>query len=143
MIGEVSWDSERRLKGKQGVWISGASEIWTGLLYYKIMLGRRSGGQCGHTPGGHPHLDPAGRGGHGGPDPLRCTLWVRAAPSVAHPGSGAFFTPGSEIWDGLKIKIRVRDQHPGSYFRELRNNILGLKFLNSLMRIWIRDPESF
>jgi hypothetical protein len=23
---------------------------------------------------------------------------------------------------GKKIKIRIRDEHPGSYFRELRNN---------------------
>jgi hypothetical protein len=26
---------------------------------------------------------------------------------------------------GEKIKIRIRDEHPGSYFRELRNNFLG------------------
>jgi hypothetical protein len=32
----------------------------------------------------------------------------------------------------------IRDEHPGSYFRELRNNFFGLKHLNSLMRI--RDP---
>ncbi len=39
-------------------------------------------------------------------------------------GSGAFLTPGSEIRDGKKIKIRIRilDEHFGSYFRELRNN---------------------
>jgi hypothetical protein len=35
-------------------------------------------------------------------------------------------------------KIRVRDEQPRSYFRELRNHFLGLKYLNSLMRI--RDP---
>jgi hypothetical protein len=27
------------------------------------------------------------------------------------------------IW--VKIKIRIRDEHPGSYVRELRNNFLG------------------
>jgi hypothetical protein len=36
------------------------------------------------------------------------------------------------------IRIRIRDEHPGSYFRELRNHLLGLKYLNSLMRI--QDP---
>ncbi len=45
------------------------------------------------------------------------------------PGS-AFFTPGSEI----------RDEQPGSYFPELRNHFLGLKDLNSLMRI--RDGKN-
>jgi hypothetical protein len=40
---------------------------------------------------------------------------------VANPGSGAFFDP----WIG----IGIRDEKPGSYFRELRNNSL----------IWIRD----
>jgi hypothetical protein len=32
------------------------------------------------------------------------------------------------------------DEQPGSYFLELRNHFLGLKHLNSLMRI--RDPGS-
>ncbi len=41
------------------------------------------------------------------------------------PGSGAFLTPGSGNRDGLKIKIRIRDEHPGSYFRERINNFLG------------------
>ncbi len=36
------------------------------------------------------------------------------------PGSGAFFTPG---W--VKIRIRIRDEQPGPYFRELRNNFFG------------------
>jgi hypothetical protein len=39
-------------------------------------------------------------------------------------------------------KIWVRNRNPGkqprSYYRELRNNFLGLKYLNSLMRV--RDP---
>jgi hypothetical protein len=34
--------------------------------------------------------------------------------------------------------IRIRDEQPGSYFRELRNYYFGLKYLNSLMQI--RDP---
>ncbi len=42
--------------------------------------------------------------------------------------------PGSRIRDGYKIKIRIRDEHPGSNFREIRNNFLRLeilKFFNS------------
>jgi hypothetical protein len=35
----------------------------------------------------------------------------------------------------LKIRIQIRGEQPGSYFRELRNNFLGLKYLNSLTRI--------
>jgi hypothetical protein len=42
-----------------------------------------------------------------------------------------------------KSKIRIRDEHSGSYFRELRKKILNKKYLNSCMRIRIRDPESF
>jgi hypothetical protein len=54
-------------------------------------------------------------------------------------------TPGSEIRDPEweKVSIRIRDEQPGSYFLELRNHFfafLGLKYLNSLMRI--RDPGS-
>jgi hypothetical protein len=35
----------------------------------------------------------------------------------------------------VKISIRIQDEHPGSFFRELRNPFLGLKYLNSLMLI--------
>jgi hypothetical protein len=38
--------------------------------------------------------------------------------SVADPGSGAFSTPG--FGDGKNI--RIRDEHPRSFFRELRNS---------------------
>ncbi len=38
------------------------------------------------------------------------------------PGSGAFFTPGSGMG---KIRIRIRDEQPGPYFREYRNIFLG------------------
>jgi hypothetical protein len=41
------------------------------------------------------------------------------------PGSGAFLTPGSGIRDGEKVRIRIRDEQPGSYFQELRNHFLG------------------
>jgi hypothetical protein len=37
-------------------------------------------------------------------------------------GPGAFLTTGSGIRDGYKIRIRIRDEHPRSYFREFRNN---------------------
>jgi hypothetical protein len=44
-----------------------------------------------------------------------------------------------DIWirDGYKIRIRIRDEEPESYFRKLRNNFFGL---NSLMRI--RDGKN-
>ncbi len=44
-------------------------------------------------------------------------VYVNISLSVAdpEPGSGALLTPGS----------RIRDEYPGSYFRELRNNFLG------------------
>jgi hypothetical protein len=56
------------------------------------------------------------------------------------PGSGAFLTPGSGIRDPgwVKNRIRIRDDQHGSYFRELRNQFFGLKYLIYL--IWIRDP---
>jgi hypothetical protein len=38
----------------------------------------------------------------------------------------------------VKVRIRTRDEQPGSYFLELRNHFLGFKYFNSLMRIW--DP---
>ncbi len=37
-------------------------------------------------------------------------------------GIRCLLAPGSGIRDGQKIKIRIRDEHPGSYFRELSNN---------------------
>jgi hypothetical protein len=62
---------------------------------------------------------------------------------IRNPGLGAFLTPGSGIRDGRKSASGsgIRDEQPGSYFLELRNHFfafLGLKYLNSLMRI--RDP---
>jgi hypothetical protein len=38
-----------------------------------------------------------------------------------------------------KSEIRIQDEHPGSYFRELRHHNFGLKYLNSLM--WIRNGK--
>jgi hypothetical protein len=54
------------------------------------------------------------------------------------PGSGAFLTPGSGMVKN--IRIRIRDEQPGSYFRELRNHFFGLKYINSLMQI--RDGKN-
>jgi subtilisin family serine protease len=45
--------------------------------------------------------------------------------SVADPGSGVFLTPGSGIRNGSKIRIRIWNEQPGSYIRELGNNFLG------------------
>jgi hypothetical protein len=64
------------------------------------------------------------------------------------PGSCAFFTPGSGIRDGQKVRIRIRDEQPESYFRELRNLFFWvsiLKFFDAdpgsgMEKIWIRDP---
>jgi hypothetical protein len=43
------------------------------------------------------------------------------------PASGAFLTQGSGIGKKSRSgsRIRIRDEHPGSYFRELRSNFLG------------------
>jgi hypothetical protein len=46
----------------------------------------------------------------------------------ADQGSGVFLTPVRDPGWIKKIKIRIRDEHPGSYFRELRNNFLGYKY---------------
>ncbi len=61
--------------------------------------------------------------------------------SVADPetGSGAFLTLGSGIRDGQKIRIRDpdRDEQPGSYFRELRNNVWV-----KILKFFDADPGS-
>jgi hypothetical protein len=41
------------------------------------------------------------------------------------PGSGAFLTPGSGIRDGKKLCSGIWKEHPRSFFRELRNSVLG------------------
>ncbi len=47
------------------------------------------------------------------------------------PGSGAFLTPGSGMGkkSGSGSGIRIRNEQPGSYFREIRNNIFVVKKL--------------
>jgi hypothetical protein len=37
--------------------------------------------------------------------------------------------PESGIRDGYKVRIRIRDEQPGSYFLELRNHFFGVKIL--------------
>jgi hypothetical protein len=48
------------------------------------------------------------------------------------PGSGSFLTPKSGMGkkSGSGSGIRIRDEQPGSYFRELRNFLFfGLKYV--------------
>jgi hypothetical protein len=49
---------------------------------------------------------------------------------IRDPGSGAFLTPWIRDPGWVKTRIRIRDEQHGSYFQELRNNFLGLKYLN-------------
>jgi hypothetical protein len=79
-----------------------------------------------------------GKGRNSDPEPIK-SVRSRQKISVADPdpGSGAFLTPGSGM--GKNQDPEIRDEQPGSYFRELRNHFFGLKYLNSLMQI--RDPE--
>jgi hypothetical protein len=42
------------------------------------------------------------------------------------------------LWIGDAVLFLARDKHIGSYFRELRNNFLGQKYLNSLsIQYWV------
>jgi hypothetical protein len=52
-------------------------------------------------------------------------------------------TPGSGIRDlgWAKIKIRIGDELPGSYFRELKKQFLGLKILKFFDAD--ADPKTF
>jgi hypothetical protein len=58
--------------------------------------------------------------------------------NVADPGSGAFLTLGSEIRVG-KNRIRIRDDKPGSYFRELRNQPI---VWDRIFKLFDGDPGS-
>ncbi len=60
---------------------------------------------------------------------LRKNFWVKILKFFdADPG-----------WKKFGSGIRIRNQHPGSYFCELRNKFFGLNYLNSLMQIRIRE----
>jgi hypothetical protein len=60
--------------------------------------------------------------------------------SVADPDpeSGAFLTPGSGDVYKIRIRIRIGDEQPGSYFQELRHS-----FLVKILKFFAADPESF
>ncbi len=60
------------------------------------------------------------------------TQWCGSGSGIRDPGWVASQHP--DLGSG------IRDEPPGSYFLELRNHFLGLKYLNSFMRI--RDPDS-
>jgi hypothetical protein len=59
--------------------------------------------------------------------------------SLLRIGSGVPFWPRDQRW--VKNKIRIRDEQPGSYFRERIKKFFGLKYLNYFMRI--RDGKKF
>jgi hypothetical protein len=77
-------------------------------------------------------------------DPKTALLWIRIRDTMHF----VFWIrdPG-----GIKkIKLRIRDEHPGSYFRKIRNNFLGVKILKFLdadpdpqcFWPWIRDGKN-
>jgi hypothetical protein len=73
--------------------------------------------------------------------------WPSAHPAIRHThpggsgmqccgsGSGIRCLFGPWIRDGWKVRIRIRDEQSGSYLLELGNHFLGLKYVNSFMRI--------
>jgi hypothetical protein len=61
--------------------------------------------------------------------------------SVADPGSGAFLIPGSGM--GKKIRIRIRDEKPGTYtFPRAWKQFFGLKYNILLCASGIRDGKN-
>jgi hypothetical protein len=64
---------------------------------------------------------------------------VRA--SAADPGSSAFLTPGSGM--GKKSRSGSEINIPDHIFESLETMVWEYKYLNSLMRIRIRDPKYF
>jgi hypothetical protein len=49
--------------------------------------------------------------------------------------------PGSGMGRKSRSGSEIRDEHPGSYFRELRNKFFRLTICKFLVLIRIRDPE--
>ncbi len=76
-------------------------------------------------------------------DPNRLLRIQMGSVANRDPGSGASLTPDPISGVGKKSRsgagIPIRDKHPESYSRELRNNFLGLKTL----QFFYADPESF
>ncbi len=64
-------------------------------------------------------------------------FYVCGSVADPYPGFGAFLTPGSGM--GKKSGSGSGMNNPDHISESLRNNFLGLKYLNSLMRI--QDPE--
>jgi hypothetical protein len=58
-------------------------------------------------------------------------LWIRDSES------GAFLTSEFGIRDRKNVRIRIRDEQLGSYFRELRKN-----FLVEILQFFDADPGS-
>ncbi len=58
-------------------------------------------------------------------------------------GSGSEIQCLFDPWIRGGKKIQIGNEQPGSYFREIRNNFLGLKYLNSLIRIRDRGWKKF
>jgi hypothetical protein len=60
---------------------------------------------------------------------IALTGTINTGTSVADPdlGSAAFLTPGSGMGTNSRSGsgIRIRDEHPGVYFREFRNTFWG------------------
>ena len=57
------------------------------------------------------------------------------------PGSGAFLTPGSGRGRKSASGSGIRDEQPGSYFPELRNNFFGFLGLK-ILKFFDADPGS-
>jgi hypothetical protein len=57
---------------------------------------------------------------------------------LSPPPSHKQTTSGADPNPGSGFGIWIRDEQPGSYFRELKKQFFGLKYSNSFMGI--RDP---
>jgi hypothetical protein len=63
---------------------------------------------------------------------VSCNVGLTVSVADPDPGSGSFLTPRSGIEGPGWVKNQdpdpgswILDEHPGTYFRELRNNFLG------------------
>jgi hypothetical protein len=65
-------------------------------------------------------------------------IWVGNSVANPDPGSGAFCDPWIRNPGWVKSRIRIRDEQPGSYFLELRNNFFGVQIL----QFFDTDPGS-
>ncbi len=80
----------------------------------------------------------------------RSTRRRRSSTSRTRAGSNIFSYILVSVADpgwGKIISIRIRDEQPGSYFRELRNQFFGFKCFESdpesgMEKIWIRNTDT-